>query len=200
MDQARTLREIMESNREDKLESNTDQATAFLAVIPAGVSLAVERRFVIHLETGLRHLGPRWLIGREINDALPGRVGLRTLTLVLMAPETAGVIHAYGALKRLHTEKRTSEVGVVVNGLAKSREVSQSIKKTRALADRFLGIKLRFIGYYIDGLLNDSRYAQSRNLVESDTGGSFEKSGLKAIAEQIEYWRKGRGYESLSES
>ncbi len=66
---------------------------------------------------------------------------------VVLTPEPTSITDAYGLIKILSKFKLHDEVSLIVNMVAHSTEASQTVNKIQTVANKFLQIKVKQLGY-----------------------------------------------------
>jgi flagellar biosynthesis protein FlhG len=85
--------------------------------------------------------------GAGISKNVLGFVAAAGEVIVMVTPEPTSLTDAYALIKVMDSFKVHSEVNVVVNQAVNKREAMRTIGKVQAVVNRFLNIKLNFLGW-----------------------------------------------------
>lgn len=70
-------------------------------------------------------------------------------SLIMLTPEPTALMDAYGLIKLLNRHSGVGEFHIVVNQVTDEREARQIFQKFKDVADRFIDVRMEYLGHWI---------------------------------------------------
>ncbi|BAF60251.1 ATPase [Pelotomaculum thermopropionicum SI] len=114
--------------------------------------------------------------GAGISKNVLGFVAAAGEVIIVVTPEPTSLTDAYAMIKILANFRVHSEVSLVVNRAADSREAMHTLGKIQVAANRFLDIKLNFLGWIPEDRLVSQAIKSQRPLCLASPNAHASKS------------------------
>ncbi|MFP4109786.1 MAG: MinD/ParA family protein [Desulfonatronovibrio sp.] len=86
-------------------------------------------------------------IGAGISNVVQSFAAMTHHRIVVITPEPTSLTDGYALIKVLSTHKRINNFYILVNMVASEHEARLGFERIRAACDKFLGIKVNYLGY-----------------------------------------------------
>ena len=193
-------------NGEKKLEEIIGVGPYGLRIVPAasGVSqmadLEGKQRERLIKELGSLESSTEILLidtGAGISRNVLAFANLADEVIVVLTPEPTSLADAYGLVKLLFQTRTATNISLIVNRALSHGDATNTGDKFIAIAERFLGAKIRFLGYLPDDPLVSQAVRKQRPFVQSHPDATpsrqLEAIARKIAGEAVVQPEKGRG-------